>query len=555
MSLFAGKRRDLSVKDNMIKIRNRYVTKLALLLLPLLGCFQSAQGDIDLACRTGYSPDGVTTNNAAVTYHTGSGVLTDQSGAGTFSYQPDGNPGHQFFTATVNAPNGNTASTTIDSAYGVMRGRSEAHHSVDPGTNDESSDDITFHNTSSQPAPVTIHWHVDGTMNVSDTPGGTRATYVAVLQFYSGAAGGSLVQSATLNTDPSGNSDTYTADGWDDPGESYQVQRNPSGLYGYSLTATVLVPKGDSTWHLYMRLTTGVNSSGSLTGFGVCDFSNTSALSFDVPAGVSFNSVSGALSAGSRLLNISTRAKVLGSDSVAIAGFIVTGNVPKKVIIRGIGPSLSGFFGAANVLADPTLELKQGTTSITTNDNWKDTQQTEIQNSGLAPTSNLESAIIRTLNPGSYTAILSGKNNGTGIGVVEVYDLDSAADAKLANISTRAFVEANDNVLIGGIIGGGNGSQRNVLIRAVGPSLTQFGVPNALQDPLLELHDKDGNLIATNDDWQSDQKDAIQATGVAPTNTKESAILATLLPTNYTAIVKGVNKTTGVALVEVYHLR
>jgi hypothetical protein len=542
-----------TAEANMIKIQNRYVTKLALLFLGSFSYLQFARGDIDLGCRAGNESAA-----AQVTYNTGQGVTIVQANPGaSYSYAPDANPGHQFFTITTSGPNGNTATTTIDSARGVMRGRSEAHFSVDPGTNDQSTDDITFRNTGSQGVPITIHWRVDGTLSVADTAGhtGNRANYIGVLQFYSGAAGGSVVQTATLSTDPSQNSDSYTPDGWDDPGESIQVQRNPSGLYGYSVTATVVLPPGNTTWHLYTRLGTGVNASGSVDGMGISDFSNTSALSFDLPAGVSFTSPSGTLSSGSRLLNISTRAKVLGSDSVAIAGFIVTGNVPKKVIIRGIGPSLSGFFGAANVLADPTLELKQGNTTLTTNDNWKDTQPTEIQNSGLAPTNNAESAIVRTLNPGNYTAILRGKNDGTGIGVVEVYDLDAPADAKLANISTRAFVEANDNVLIGGIIGGGNGSQPNVVIRAIGPSLTGFGVPNALQDPLLELHDKDGNLIATNDDWQSDQKDAIQAIGLAPTNPKESAILATLLPTNYTAIVKGVNKTTGVALIEVYHIK
>jgi hypothetical protein len=256
------------------------------------------------------------------------------------------------------------------------------------------------------------------------------------------------------------------------------------------------------------------------------------------------------------MVNIASRAKLLGGDNVAIGGFIVTGNVPKKVIIRGIGPSLKAL-GVPGAMDDPTLELKDLSHNVllATNDNWGDTQQTEIQNSGIAPSNNLESAIIRTLDPGSYSATLRGKNDAQGIGVVEIYDLDSTADSKLANISTRAFVDGGDNVLIGGIIGGGNGSQPKVVIRAIGPSLTPAGVPNALQDPVLELHDKNGTTIATNNDWQSDQKDAIQATGVAPSNAKESAIVATLQPTNYTAIVKGANNSSGVALVEVYHVQ
>lgn len=555
MSFFVSGWRDLRVEDHMIKIQNRYATKLALLALLSLACFQFARGDIDVGCRAGNS-DAV----AALSYTTGQGVTIIQANPGaSYTYGPDGNPGHQFFTITTSGPNGNTATTTVDSSSGVMRGRSEAHNSVDPGTTDQATDDITFHNSSAQSAPVTIHWHVDGTLSVSDTAGhtGSRASYIAVLQFYSGGAGGSVVLNGNLSTDASQNSETYTPDGWDDPGESFQIQPNPSGLYGYSFTATVVVPTGDSTWHLYSRLTTGANASASVDGFAVSDFSNTSALTFDVPPGVSFTSASDTLSAGSRMVNIATRAKARGGDSVPIAGFIVTGNVPKKVIIRGIGPSLQGF-GVAGAMGDPTLELRDlsnNNSLLATNDNWKDTQQTEIENSGLAPSNNLESAIVRTLNPGSYSATLRGNNDATGIGLIEVYDLESAADSKLANISTRAFVEANDNVLIGGLIGGGNGSDPQILIRAIGPSLTQFGVPNALQDPILELHDVNGVLLVSNDDWQSDQKDAIQATGLAPTNPKESAILTTIAPTNYTAIVKGKNSGTGVGSVEVYHLK
>jgi hypothetical protein len=286
----------------------------------------------------------------------------------------------------------------------------------------------------------------------------------------------------------------------------------------------------------------------------VSNFGDTAALTFTLPQGVSFTSVDGILSAGSRLANISTRASVVGGDNVSIAGFIVTGNVPKKVIVLGIGPSLAGF--VANPLPNPTLQLNRDNTVLTTNDDWKDSQQTEIQNSGLAPANNLESAIIRTLDPGNYTAVLSDKNNAPGIGVVQVYDLDTGADAKLANISTRAFIESGDNVLFAGIIGGGNGSQPKVLITGRGPSLVPFGVPNAIPDPFLELHDKNGALIASNNDWQSDQKDAIAATGLAPTNPKESALLVTLIPgDSYSAIVKDATNASGVALVEIYHLQ
>ena len=191
-----------------------------------------------------------------------------------------------------------------------------------------------------------------------------------------------------------------------------------------------------------------------------------------------------------------------------IAGFIITGTAPKRVIIRGIGPSLSSF-GITGVLADPTLELHQGAITIATNDNWKvrsdgTDQQAEVEATTIPPTNDLESAIVMTLDPGSYTAILSGKNGGIGVGVVEVYDLAPAASSQLANISTRGFVDTGDNVMIGGfIIGGGSSTGMRAIIRAIGPSLGNFNIQGALQDPMLELHDANGTTIATNDDWKN----------------------------------------------------
>jgi hypothetical protein len=264
-----------------------------------------------------------------------------------------------------------------------------------------------------------------------------------------------------------------------------------------------------------------------------------------------------------KLQNISTRARVLTGENVLIAGFIITGTEPKKVIIRGIGPSLA----LSGRLADPTLELHQGNATLTTNDNWKtaadgSSQQAEVEASTLPPANELESAIVTTLNPGSYTAILAGKNNGTGVGVVEVYDLGPAANSQLANISTRGFVDINDNVLIGGfIVGGGaaNGNAR-VLVRALGPSLTNFGVQGALPDPVLELHDGNGATLATNNNWQTNdqtgqsQQAGIEATGLAPSNDLEAAIVTVLPAGPTTAIVRGSNGTTGVGTVEVYNL-
>jgi hypothetical protein len=266
-----------------------------------------------------------------------------------------------------------------------------------------------------------------------------------------------------------------------------------------------------------------------------------------------------------RLLNISTRMRVLTGEQVLIAGFIITGTDPKEVIIRGIGPSLNG---VGVTLSDPTLELHQGSTTIATNDNWKTrsdgtSQQAEIEATTIPPTNDLESAILMTLSPGAYTAILSGKNGGTGVGLVEVYDLAPAANSQLANISTRGFVDTGDNVMIGGLIvgGGSMGGNARVLVRAIGPSLSNSGVQGALQDPTLELHDGNGATTATNDNWkineqtQQSQEAEVRATMIPPSNDLESAIVTTLSPGPYTAIVRGKNHGTGIGLVEVYNLQ
>ena len=256
----------------------------------------------------------------------------------------------------------------------------------------------------------------------------------------------------------------------------------------------------------------------------------------------------------SHLLNISTRADVETGDDVAIGGFIITGSVAKKVIIRGIGPSLSNS-GLQNVLADPTLELHDATGVVATNDNWKDTQQTEIQNSGLAPTNDLESAIVATLDPGAYTAILAGKNSGTGIGLIEVYDLNPSADSHLVNISTRGLVGTGNNVMIGGtIIGPDIGTTKTILVRALGPSLPN-SIANRLPDPVLELHDGNGTLFASDDNWKDTQQTDVESTGLAPSNDSESAIVTTILPGNYTAVVHGAGGSTGVGLVEIFDLQ
>jgi hypothetical protein len=273
-----------------------------------------------------------------------------------------------------------------------------------------------------------------------------------------------------------------------------------------------------------------------------------------------------------QLTNISTRALVETGDNVVIGGFIVQGDEAKRVIIRALGPELTQH-GVAGALHNPYLELHNGTGAlIASNDNWVSTiiggiitqnQVRDIMNSGYAPSNGLESAIIADLPPGNYTAIVRGVNDTTGVGLVEVYDLNFGGSfSRLLNISSRSVVLDGDNVMIGGFIVQGSGPKR-VIVRAIGPELTRYGVRNVLTDPKLELHDGSGALIASNDNWQTtviggiitkDQVMDIQGSGHAPTQPSESAIIADLPPGRYTAIVRGKNISVGVALVEVYDL-
>jgi len=247
------------------------------------------------------------------------------------------------------------------------------------------------------------------------------------------------------------------------------------------------------------------------------------------------------------LANISSRAVVQTGDNVLIGGFIITGNQLKTVLLRAIGPSLA----LSGKLSDPVLELYQGGNLLLSNDDWVNApNHTEISNTGAAPTNSLESAILSALTPGAYTFVVRGYQGAVGIGVVEAYDLDRTVASRLANISTRAAVQTGDNVLIGGFIVLGPDSMP-VIVRAIGPSLPVAG---HMLDPSLELRDGNGALLASNDNWRSTQEAAIIATGVPPSNDAESAIVSTLVPGNYTAILRGANNTTGVAIVEVYGL-
>ena len=258
-----------------------------------------------------------------------------------------------------------------------------------------------------------------------------------------------------------------------------------------------------------------------------------------------------------RPLNIATRVSVLTGNKASIAGFIIGGNDPKRVLIRGIGPSLASNH-VTGALADPTLELRDSTGAlITSNNDWKiddgtgTSQQATIEATGMPPGSDLEAAIVTTLpsNNSAYTAILRGKDNTTGVGLVEVYDLDQAGNAKLRNISTRGFAE-NSAPLIGGFIVGENGA--TILVRAIGPSLGAAGVEGTLSDPRVDLYDSNGAVIAGNDNWRTTQRAEIEASGLPPGDDFEAAVLAVLPTGAYTAVISGPGS--GVASVEMYNL-
>ena len=295
-----------------------------------------------------------------------------------------------------------------------------------------------------------------------------------------------------------------------------------------------------------------------------------SAISDASPGATTSESTTSPVSTSS-LGNISTRSLVDTGENVLIGGFAVQGTGAKKVIVRAIGPELTQY-GITNALRNPTLELRNASGALLgSNDNWQTTiiggiissnQISDIQNSGHAPTADSESAIIANLAPGNYTAIVRGVANTTGVALVEVYDLEPDTASVLSNISTRGFVQTGETVMIGGFTVQGTGTKK-VIIRAIGPELTQYGITNPLANPTLELHNASGALIGSNDNWQTtiiggvitgNQASDIQNSGHAPTADTESAIIANLAPGNYTAIVRGVTNTTGVALVEVYDL-
>jgi hypothetical protein len=375
-------------------------------------------------------------------------------------------------------------------------------------------------------------------------------------------------------------SGTFSADSLDKFSVAYRfaADLNATGPVDYTLSGELNgIPIPDITGtiepglHLYQGMAESpplpLAVSGNFSGTLTLDFTN-------IGAGLSAGAALGTLDLTVQQLdfqlspnavaiippsepqNISTRANVGTGDNALIGGFIITGADPIQVVLRAIGPSL-GVSGVTGVLADPTLELHDSTTAvIASNDNWQDNSaedQMVLTDNNLAPTDDLESAIVATLDPGAYTVIVRGVADTTGVGLVEAYDIDtSTTDSKLANISTRGFVETGENVMIGGFILGGGGLSE-VIVRGIGPSLTGFGVTDALADPLLELHNSDGDLIDSNDNWMdSPNMQTIIDKDLAPSDPNEAALYEILPAGLYTAILSGVGDTTGIGLVETY---
>jgi uncharacterized delta-60 repeat protein len=253
------------------------------------------------------------------------------------------------------------------------------------------------------------------------------------------------------------------------------------------------------------------------------------------------------------LLNVSTRLRVETGDNVLIGGFIITGDEPKQVIIRAVGPSLANF-GITEALANPKLELRNSSQALLAeNDDWRQMQEAAIRATGLAPQHDLESAIVATLNPGAYTSIVRGIGP-SGVGLVEVYDLMPTSAGRLANISTRGYVTSGQNVMIGGFISGPE--TMRVAVRAVGPSLVPFGITNPLPDPVLELRNANGQITASNNNWQDDaaQAQELRDRRLAPGDPLDAALTTTIVGGGHTAIVRDANGAPGVGIVEVFRL-
>lgn len=351
---------------------------------------------------------------------------------------------------------------------------------------------------------------------------------------------------------------------------TYTVEVAPGGDFSFS-PSTVSIQPGDTvTWvwrdshHTVTSGTpgqsTGLFGSPILQNGATFSFTFSNSGTFDyycVPHGACCGmtgTVKVAGPAAAQPLNVSTRLRVQTGDKAMIGGFIVTGGAPKKVIIRALGPSLSKA-NISGVLANPMVTLNGSGGVISSNNDWKDTQQAAIEATGIPPSDDLESAIVTSLSPGSYTAVVKGEGDTTGVALVEVYDGDQTAASKLANISTRGAVETGSNVMIGGFILGNGPDPATVIVRGLGPSLTDSGINGVLNDPTLELRDGNGAVVRMNNNWRESQEAEINATGIAPKSDFESAIVASLAPGAYTAILAGQGGTSGIGLVEVYQIQ
>lgn len=374
---------------------------------------------------------------------------------------------------------------------------------------------------------------------------------------------------------------TFSADAGDKFSVAYQFSGNlaTTGSIGYTISGDVngipipsITGTIDPGLHIYDGTaespTLPLAVSGTFSGTLTFDFTNAGGnLSAPTPGGLDLtvqqldfqlNPNAVGVLPPSQAQNISTRANVGTGENVLIGGFIVTGTEDKLVVLRGLGPSITGT--TTPDLEDPVLELHDASGAlIDTNDNWgdlSDEDKTVLSDNGLEPNGDSEAALVETLAPGQYTTIVSGANGTTGIGLVEVYGLDDGTDSTLANISSRGFVEPDDKVMIAGfIIGGGGGGFSQVIVRGIGPSLADQGVMNPLADPVVEVFNQNGDSLGVNDNWMDDPNmQTVSDDGLAPSNPNEAALYQVLPPGEYTAIASGVNDTSGVALVEAYEV-
>ncbi len=314
----------------------------------------------------------------------------------------------------------------------------------------------------------------------------------------------------------------------------YGTVKNPYGSLVDVTTTTATIT----------QLRKGVTYTFAVTAY------NTDGAESDYSAPLSYTVGSPRVIPVAVLANVSSRTFVQTGEDVMIGGFIVDGIVGKKVAVRAIGPSLAAA-GVAGAMADPVLQIVDSTGAVVaSNDNWSIPGE-ELTTYGLAPSDGREAGLVTTLEPGAYSAIVSGQGGTSGVALVELYDLDNEM-GRVANISTRSRVESGDNVMIGGFILGGSGTP--VLVRAIGPSLAAVGVANALLDPHLDLYDVNGTLLASNDNWREDQEAEILESGLMPSDNREAALITTLTPGAYSAIIRGATGGTGVALFEVYAL-